>query len=222
MGESLVTTKAEVGRIAKEYLEPLLSAAGFRRKGSTVYWRVRDNLLQFISLQVPPRRFTTEVTILPLFVPSDGLVHAFGDRLGRFVDGRDHWYQTEPVEALLQGLQASAEHLREYALPWFDRLDRVQLLTDWYGDRHVSSGVHGARMDPSQMAIWLGYCYAYLGDHSRAASLLGENLHKAIRPEWPDYAPTVSLLQALQTAPDSVPTMLAQFAATTYAALKLR
>lgn len=189
--------------------------------GSTIYWRVRDNLLQYVSLEAPPGRFTAEVAIQPLMIPSSTLVLAFGGRLGRFVDGMDHWYETSSEDALTAGLSQVAGHLQKYAMPWFRRLDTVRALVDWYSDGATGlggprgSGLHG------RLPIWLGYCHAYLGDYSRAALLIEENLNKAIRPEWPDYQPTSDLLSALRDQPAQVHAMLEKWVAETRGHLKL-
>lgn len=209
------------GRNLRLVLDPVFKNAGFRRKGNTTYWRVADNLLQFVSVEHPPGDFTVVASIQPLFVPSETFVIAFGDRLGRFVDGLDHWFPADTEHDLISGLYQACKEIQEFALPWFDELASVQDLTHWYRNGgSVGKGKHGTGLY-GQFPIWMGYCHAYLGHTALAVELIDRNLDRAIRREWPLCQPTHVLLETLRHKPEQASDLLSAWSSETRGKLGL-
>lgn len=206
----------------KRYVAPVLEPLGFERKGKLRFRCISDNLLQSVTLERKFGGIDVEVSIQPLFVPESAFVYAFGSRLGYLSVGSDYSIQLEDEQSLVTGLERAAFDLRNFAVPWFERLRTVRALVDWYADSSPATwnGPKGTGLS-QQFYIWMGFCHAYLGEYQAALFLIENYLDRAIRKEWPAYQTTAQLLQILKENTSAVPLQLQTWAEETKANLKL-
>lgn len=213
--------KQVVWKQVRLHLDPLLKAHGFQRSANRKYWRIRDGMLQLVLLLRSDSYIKVDIAIQPLFVPVTYIVLAFGERLGFLAHGRDYMIDLETEPEMLQGLQRAVNDLQRAGLPFLDHLATVRELATFYADGWIKDGKIMAGLSGGMFWVWLGFCYAYLGEYDLAIRLIEENYLKT-GPTGAVYTSSIVFLDVLKNSPDDVPALLEKWAAETLEHLKLR
>ncbi len=148
------------------FLDPVLNGDGWARQSDRRFFRLRDEILQEITVFVTPqgdRRFEVRWDAGPLFIPHDRVTFPGGwlSPGGRGWEGATH----EQADA---SMRAAARLVDRFVLPWMERRDGVEAFLDTLQEEQWSF--------VDRQLFVAGACLARLGRRSLAR----ENLRRAM------------------------------------------
>lgn len=108
----------------KEILDLFLIQCGFLKYKTNAYVRLNKiGLLEYIDIQKErygSKTFCINFAIMPLYCPLDYIVIGLGDRLGKYITGKDFWWDYADDDAAKKSFQNVEDAIKYYLLPWFE------------------------------------------------------------------------------------------------------
>lgn len=123
--------KKEINKIIK----PVCEEYGFKRRGeSLIYYKIKDDVLNFIYFQGKTLCIECGIYILPLYILSDSFVLQYGNGIiyTNLCDRNDFFLRQDmDDEDIITNINNHTMFLRKVAFPWFDRIGTPQGIADY-------------------------------------------------------------------------------------------
>lgn len=163
----------------KEYhkqFKPAMELHSFKRYKTNDYLRVTpDHIAQLINIQKHSwdLSFTFNITIFPLYFPSDFMYFAFGGpRIGYFKKRSDFWWRYDTITELKKSLDDVEQLFYNKIFSYYDNIGDSQKLVSYLNSKSCA-------LEPSRYPDQVGLLYMYLGDSTNAKKYLdAEQLKK--------------------------------------------
>lgn len=155
-----------------------LSKHGFRRLGrKSLYFRINDQLMQYVNFEKKGLLYNCEICIQPLYILNEGIVYLFGDRLGWFSCGHDrHWMLDVGEEQIISSLEKRRQDIISFVIPWFDQLDTSIKLFDFYRDTELQRGITFYRGNQMAFSLDMAIIAAYVQNYEASREYLDRHV----------------------------------------------
>ena len=199
-----------------EVIAPICGNANFfRHKKSFMYYRITDNVLNFILFETKSFGFECWICVQPLFVFNEALILSLGNNVSH-IDNKNfknyYLYLEMDTEEISKNIEAHALFFRKTAFDWFDKVGNPKGISDYITSNTKESKVF---FTPDEWRYeFKAYSDLYLGNYNMALNYFEKFITELTKNSVGSWDETIqkinSLIALIKTEPNKTNEILLQ------------
>lgn len=217
---TVIQNSEQVRKILREKMKVFCKENGYKKRKNTLFLKDYDELIQYISFDIRYQGVNCEIAIQPLYMPAQGFVLEFGNRLEHYsLTHNGNWALSPIDEEIEEEFDEMILLFKTSVGSWFEKNNSIEKI--------IENLETGQNIRPSGLSIemkheMLGFSYARLGELEKARENMQEYVEITKDRPYPEHRKyQYELYDTLVNHPEKVESLLESYKQNTREALRL-